>query len=85
MKQKTVLQELISEFEEIKNNKCKTPQEVLFFDAVLAIIESKYLEKEKQQIIDSYYAGTVQPEFDNAAPIVNYKTPEEYYKEISGL
>ena len=36
-------------------------------------------EMEKQQMIESYYAGTVQ--FDNAAPIVNPKTPEQYYNE----
>jgi hypothetical protein len=51
---KTVLQELIEEFESIKENKCKTLQEIIFFDGVLAIIESKYLEKEKNQIIASY-------------------------------
>jgi len=49
---KTVLQELIKEFETIKETKCKTLQEVVFFDSVLAIIEGKYLEKEKAQLID---------------------------------
>ena len=51
---KTTLQELIEEFEDIKKNKCKTLQEVIFFDGVLAIIESRYLEKEKAQIIAAY-------------------------------
>jgi hypothetical protein len=45
----TVIQELISEFEEIKKTKCKTLQEVIFFDGVLAIIEGKYLKKEQEQ------------------------------------
>ena len=53
----TAVQELISEFAEIKKTKCKTVQEVMFFDGVLAIIEGKYLEKEKQQIIDSFNTG----------------------------
>lgn len=51
---KTVIQELIEELENIKNTKCKTLQEMIFFDGVLAIIESKYLEKEKNQIINAY-------------------------------
>ena len=51
-KMKTAIQELISEFENIKETKCKTLQEVIFFDGVLAIIEGKYIEKEKEQIID---------------------------------
>jgi predicted ribosome quality control (RQC) complex YloA/Tae2 family protein len=46
----TTLQELIKEFENIKETKCKTLQEMVFFDGVLAIIEGKYLEKEKNQI-----------------------------------
>lgn len=50
----TVLQELIKEFENIKQTKCKSLQEMLFFDGVLAIIEAKYLEKEKAQIIEAY-------------------------------
>jgi hypothetical protein len=43
----TVIQELISEFEEIKKTKCKTLQEVIFFNGVLSIIEGKYLKKEQ--------------------------------------
>ena len=50
----TTLQELIKEFENIKETKCKTLQEMVFFDGVLAIIEGKYLEKEKNQIIVAY-------------------------------
>jgi len=57
MSKQTVLQELISDFEEIKKTKCKTLQEVIFFDGVLAIIEAKYLDKEKQQIKDAYSQG----------------------------
>lgn len=47
------MQELIEEFEIIKTTKCKTLQEMIFFDGILAIIESKYLEKEKEQIIEA--------------------------------
>ena len=40
------------------------------------------IETEKEQIIEAYYAGTAQ--FDNAAPIVNPKTPQDYYAETFG-
>jgi hypothetical protein len=39
-------------------------------------------EMEREQIIESYYAGTAQ--FANEAPIVNPKTPDEYYNETYG-
>ena len=71
----TTVQELISEFEEIKKTKCKTVQEVMFFDGVLAIIEGKYLEKEKQQIIDACYFGS-----QNLPYEVKDKS-EQYYNE----
>lgn len=54
MSKQTAIQQMISEFEEIKKTKCKTLQELMFFDGVLAIIEAKYLEMEKQNIIDAY-------------------------------
>ena len=41
---------LIEEFENIKHTQCKTLQEMVFFDGVLAIVESKYLEKEKNHV-----------------------------------
>lgn len=53
----TVIQDLIKEFENIKETKCKSFQEMVFFDGILAIIESTYLEKEKDQIIDSFLSG----------------------------
>jgi len=37
---------------------------------------------EREQMIESYYAGTAQ--FANEAPIVNHKTPEDYYNEAYG-
>lgn len=37
------------------------------------------IEAEKEQITEAYYAGTAQ--FDNAAPIVKPKTPQDYYVE----
>ena len=46
----TAMQRLISELEDIKQTKCKTLQEVVFFDGVLAIIESKYLPEERKEI-----------------------------------
>lgn len=50
---KTVVQQIIEKFEHIQKNDCKTLAEHIFFDGVLAILESEYLEKEKQQIIDA--------------------------------
>ena len=73
-KQLTPIQELIKEFENIKETKCNTLQEVVFFDGVLAIIESKYLAKEKKVIIDTYDCNGV----------VNGKlcgNGKQYYKE----
>ena len=51
-KMKTVVQELIKELETIQETKCKTLQERIFFDGVLAIIEGKYIEKEKGMLIN---------------------------------
>jgi hypothetical protein len=62
----TVIQELISEFEEIKKTKCKTLQEVIFFNGVLSIIEGKYLKKEQdknkyseEDLKEAFYQGWV--------------------------
>jgi len=40
------------------------------------------IETEKEQIIEAYFAGTSQ--FDNAAALVNPKTPQDYYEENYG-
>jgi predicted nucleotide-binding protein len=80
----TVIQELISEFEEIKKTKCKTLQEVMFFDGVLAIIESKYIEKEKQQIVEAYTDGTNYNKFKKliiTPDDEDYKLGKQYYNE----
>ena len=53
----TPIQELIKEFEFIKESKCKTLQEMVFFDGVLAIFEAKYLIKEKESIKNAFYNG----------------------------
>ena len=65
------MQELIEEFEIIKTTKCKTLQEMIFFDGILAIIESKYLEKEKEQIIDAFLEGKVNHSRDWAIEYYN--------------
>lgn len=50
---RTAMQELIEQLEFIKLNKTKNLHEVIFFDGVLAIIDAgKYLEQEKEQMID---------------------------------
>lgn len=46
---KTVVQQIIEKFEHIQKNDCKTLPEHIFFDGVLAILESVYLDIEKQQ------------------------------------
>ena len=65
------MQELIEEFEIIKTTKCKTLQEMIFFDGILAIIESKYLEKEKEQIIDDFETGKENAQY-------SIKNPDKY-------
>lgn len=44
--------------------------------------KDRLLKEEKEQLVEAYYAGTAQ--FDNAAPIINPKTPHDYYKETYG-
>lgn len=76
----TTLQELIKEFENIKQTKCKTLQEVIFFDGVLAIIEGKYLGKEKEQINQAFLMGKIESgnRFDD-----DDDGSKEYYKKLS--
>ena len=71
----TAMRELIEEFEIIKTTKCKTLQEMIFFDGILAIIESKYLEKEKEQIIEAYLTGA---DYTNDEEVI---LANEYYNE----
>lgn len=49
---KTVVQQIIEKFEQIQKNDCKTLAEVVFFDGVLAILQSVYLDIERDQLID---------------------------------
>lgn len=78
---KTTIQELIEEFENIKKTKCKTLQEMMFFDGVLAIIETKYLEKEKTEIIDSYLAGKLFSDGTTFAPNSSLDIATEWFNE----
>ena len=77
---KTAMQELIEEFEIIKTTKCKTLQEMIFFDGILAIIESKYLEKEKEQIIDDFETGKENAQYSITNPN-KYIIGEFYYNK----
>lgn len=54
---KTTLGKLVDELEDIKKTKCKTLQEVIFFDGVMAIIEAKYLQKEKETLKTIFECG----------------------------
>ncbi len=73
----TALQELIDELVEIKNTKCKTLQEVVFFDGVLAIIDAKYIKKEKDQIVAAYD----QDLYGGLAGERKFESGTEYYQE----
>lgn len=75
----TAIQELIEEFEIIKTTKCKTLQEMIFFDGILAIIESKYLEKEKEQIIEAFEYGQINVNEDGC--LSTEDGAQEYYDE----
>ena len=72
------MQELIEEFEIIKTTKCKTLQEMIFFDGILAIIESKYLEKEKEQIQKAFSDGQETP---INHPTLPHYSRDEYYND----
>lgn len=76
MKNKTAIQEMISEFEEIQKTKCKSLQEVVFFTGILAIIESKYLEKERSQIVYAYSKGC-----EESSGWSNISEGVRYYKD----
>ena len=56
-KDKTAMCQLIDEFERIKENDCKHLHEVIFFDGVISIIESKFFEIEKNQMRKIYNQG----------------------------
>ena len=74
---KTAIEQLIAECEDIKKTKCKTFQEVVFFDAILVVIESKYLAIEKEQIKEAYKTGTIDGDWPSSIP-------EQYYIETYG-
>jgi len=76
----TVLNELIKEFENIKNTQCKTLQEVVFFDGILSIIEYQYLNREKEQIINAFLAGKKFIDGLNYAPNASRDIAEEWFK-----
>ena len=78
MSKKTAMQELIAEFTSIKETKCTNMLEVMFFDGVLAIIEGKYIEKEKQQIIDAFHEGGCSV---TSCTVGDPETGEEYYSQ----
>ncbi len=79
-KGKSLLQELIEELEVFKNTRCKSMQEVIFFDGVLAIIESKYLQREYEQAsqlqsrvkeLEAYNRTTERLRLEDAASAMN--------------
>ena len=73
----TTIQELINELEYIQENDCKTLQERVFFDGVLAIINAKYIDKEKEQITLAFLKGKFEggDKFSDAS--------KEYYEKLS--
>ena len=76
----TTIKELIKEFENIKQTKCSTFQEVIFFDGILAIIEGKYLEKEKEQMITCFLSGKRFSDGERYAPLASLNIAEEWFK-----
>jgi hypothetical protein len=53
---KTAVQQIIEKFEYIKENHCKSLQEVVFFDGILAVLESgEYKAIEKEQAVEFAY------------------------------
>lgn len=71
--EETVLQELLRELVGIRDTKCNTLQEVVFFNGVLAIIEAKYLSKEREQIQNAHLAG------QNSAEDIDGEDEIQYY------
>lgn len=66
MTQKTAMQELIAYIDHMVKNECKTFQDTLFFNAILAIIESKeLLATERTQIKQAYDKGYSCGTFEN--------------------
>ena len=55
--EKTAMLLLIEQYEFIQKNHCKTLQEMMFFDGVIAIIKGKFLEIEKNQMRKIYNQG----------------------------
>ena len=80
----TAIQELIKEFENIKETKCKTLQEMVFFDGVLAIIESKYLSKERDILIDSFLSGKRLSDGDTYAPNASLDIANKWFDDLHG-
>lgn len=76
---KTAIKELIDKFEDIQNNNCKTLQERIFFDGVLAITQT-FIEKEKKQIKQSFNDGISQyAQYDPERHGNEGPNPEQYY------
>lgn len=72
---KTAVQQIIEKFEHIQKNDCKTLPEVVFFDGVIAIIESEFLEKERHQIFEAVKYGfndANKPFLDRDVSFANY-------------
>ncbi len=77
------MQELVEQLEFIKLNKTKNLHEVIFFDGVLAIIDAgKYLEKEKEQIVNDFENGYKACDLDEALEINKTMfSGERYYNQ----
>lgn len=69
---KTAVQQIIEKFEYIQKNDCKTLPEVIFFDGVLAILETEFLKIEKDQIKRAFNVGGTE---------AYEQSSEDYYKE----
>ena len=73
MDNKTAIQELMDIVEMDANNGVEISMRVFY-----KMLQDA-LPKERQQIEEAYMDSTLQ--FDNASPIINPKTPSEYYNQ----
>lgn len=81
MKQKTVLQELISELERQKIN--ASFKDNIYLDAIIAVCQSK-LPKEKEMIEKVYMDANIHGQTYSVNRILIYDTPQQYFEENYG-
>ena len=54
--------------------------QLFIFDGVLAIVEGKYLEKEKEQMISCFLSGKRFSDGDSYVPLASVDIDDEWFK-----